>query len=188
MKKFFLLAAAALLGFTACENAGNAGASLGNAEKINLKTLRAAQKVQDVERFSLSSLQDVKIDELKAEAIVVKQKQQAQDDAALVSSTFKNMMSAKSEAQQLDLKLSMSDAPVENGVFLFSIESKSNQDLTLEMYDEEGFSLAANNKVNLNAGNNYKALNVKDLSTGEYMLRLRDAEGKELKRAIKIQN
>jgi hypothetical protein len=56
------------------------------------------------------------------------------------------------------------------------------------MYDEEGFSLAANNKVNLNAGNNYKALNVKDLSTGEYMLRLRDAEGKELKRAIKIQN
>jgi len=82
----------------------------------------------------------------------------------------------------------MSDEPVENGMFIFGIESPDAKNLTLEMFDEEGYEMAANNKFNVLEGNNYKALNVNSMNNGAYLFRLKDDTGKELVRTVSINN
>lgn len=110
------------------------------------------------------------------------------EDAADVLNLNESFLRAKKEAQELDITFNMSDEPVTNGVFIFGIETQEAKDLTLELYDEEGFGLVANNQFNVLSGSNYKALNVKELDAGEYNFRLLDAQGKELNRSIKIQH
>ena len=95
-------------------------------------------------------------------------------------------MSAEKEAQLLDVNFTMSDEPVENGVFIFGIETENAKDLTVEMFDEEGFGMVANNKFDINEGSNYKALNVNSMESGDYIFRLKDDQGRELERSVTI--
>ena len=105
----------------------------------------------------------------------------------LVTSIFNSLMAAENTANALEVEFTMSDTPVENGSFIFGIETANAQDLTLMMYDEEGFGMVANNKFAVKEGNNYKALNVTSLEPGAYVFKLRnDAEGKELVRRVEI--
>lgn len=105
----------------------------------------------------------------------------------LVTSIFNALIAAESPASQLDVKFSVSDKPVDNGKLIFTLETPTAQDLTLTMYDEEDFAMVANNKVALNEGNNYRALNVSSLEPGEYIFKLTDDKtSKELVRRIKI--
>lgn len=110
------------------------------------------------------------------------------EDAALLSNLQQNLLAAEKEAQLLEVEFSASDEPVENGMFIFSIDTENEQDLTMEMYDEEGFEMAANNTISLNSGNNYKALNVEALNSGTYLFRLKNDEGRELSRKIEVVN
>jgi len=98
------------------------------------------------------------------------------------------MLAAESETNTLSLKFSMSDEPIEDGVFVFAIESDKKQDLKFEMFDEEGFELAAQNMLNLDKGSNYKALNVRELGSGAYIMRLQDKSGATLIQKVSIQN
>lgn len=104
----------------------------------------------------------------------------------VLTNIHRNLMAAENEAELLDIKFSMSDEPVENGVFIFGIESADNKILTIEMYDEEGFHLTANNKFHIQEGNNYKALNVSGMENGTYVFRLRDDKGREINRKVDI--
>lgn len=106
----------------------------------------------------------------------------------VLNNIHRTFMAAENEAELLDVKFSMSDEPVENGLFIFSIESPNSKKLIIEMYDEEGYALTANNAFQVEEGNNYKALNVKNMKNGEYIFRLKDEEGREITRNVDILN
>lgn len=115
-------------------------------------------------------------------------KMQEDDDAAAVSALGANFAVAES-TQALDIAFEAEEGPVENGMYIFSIESDDTKQLVMEMYDEEGFAMAANNTIDINSGKNYKALNVQALDDGTYTFRLKnDLEGGELNRKLEIKN
>lgn len=183
-----LLALALLVVLTAaCNNAGESTeASIVDNETINLEAHRGAkQQYQAVERFSLSDL-DASINLETLEAVKMQQMDASNEDAADVMNIHASLMGAEKEAQVLDVNFSMSDEPVGNGMFIFSIESPESKDLTIEMFDEEGYEMAANNEFNVTEGNNYKALNVTELQDGDYLFRLKDDYGSELVRTVSI--
>lgn len=129
-----------------------------------------------------------KVISLKTDDIInISEKMSAEDqDAMDVMKINQNLMGAEKEAQLLDVTFTMSDEPVENGMFIFGIETENAKGLTLEMRDEEGFALVANNEFEITTGHNYKALNVSTLDNGTYNFRLKDGAGKELNRQINV--
>lgn len=148
-------------------------------EKINLS------KLASLERFSAASLN---LDASTLETIRISgERAQQSEDAALVVSIFNNLLAAESEASALDLSFSMSDEPIADGVFLFTINTDAKQSLAFEMYDEEGFELSANNRIQLTEGTNYKAINVAGLENGHYVFKLKNEEGQSLVKKVVIQ-
>ncbi len=109
----------------------------------------------------------------------------ANDDAEAVKSIMRTLMGAES-TQKLDVELAMSDEPVADGMFVFSIKSQDEKNITLQMYDEEGFDIVAYNRLQINSGNNYKALNVNDFENGSYLFKLTDQNGSELIRRVTV--
>lgn len=107
-------------------------------------------------------------------------------DAQAIMDINSTLMGAEKEAQLLDVNFTMSDEPVENGMFIFGIETENAKSLNIEMFDEEGYAMVANNKFDITEGNNYKALNVNSLENGSYTFRLKDDTGKELSRTVKV--
>jgi hypothetical protein len=151
-------------------------------------TKSALVNTDNAEAMTRFSLADIDIS-LEAMEMVAMNQMNAEDaDAQAVMSINQALMGAEKEAQLLDVNFSMSDEPVENGMFIFSIESPDTKNLTLEMFDEEGYEMAANNKFDVNEGNNYKALNVNSMDNGAYLFRLKDDSGKELVRTVSISN
>ena len=129
------------------------------------------------------------LDLLSDEAIESKDEAYANVEAAeLVTSIFNALIAAESSANLLDVNLSFSEDALEDGdFFVFAIDAPKAQELEFTMYDEEGFDLVANNKLQVNEGNNYKALNVRSLPPGDYIFRLKNkAEDKELIRRVEI--
>ena len=105
----------------------------------------------------------------------------------MLSNIYNTLQTAENKAAALtSVSFKVSDAPVEDGVFLFALESKLEQNLTFEMFDEEGFQMAANNTLTLAEGNNYKAINVSSLANGEYVVRVKNADGQELVQRVEI--
>lgn len=122
-----------------------------------------------------------------ADVINITQNMNAENaDAEAVMNIQENFQGAEKEAQLLDVEFTMSDEPVENGMFIFGIETQDSKELTMEMFDEEGFAMVANNKFEVTEGNNYKALNVHTLDNGTYTFRLKDDAGKELNRQVTV--
>lgn len=184
MSRLLMLAAVVLFA-ASCNNAGESTqTAIIDNQTIDLDSHRGTKAQHEaISRFSLA---DVKVD-LKAMETVAMQKMNAEDaDAAAIMSINQALMGAEKEAQLLDVKFSMSDEPVDNGMFIFAIESADSKKLTLEMFDEEGFEMAANNKFDITEGNNYKALNVNTMESGDYLFRLKDDQGKELVRTVNI--
>ncbi|MFT5648210.1 MAG: hypothetical protein ACI976_002908 [Aureispira sp.] len=107
-------------------------------------------------------------------------------DAQHIINLNNAFISTEKEAQVLDVNFTMSDEPVEHGMFIFGIETKDAKSLKIEMYDEEGYAMVANNKFDITEGNNYKALNVNSLDDGSYTFRLKDDTGKELEETVTI--
>ena len=173
--KFLTLTLAIAVMFTSCDMS-NTKATAANT-KITMEGTRGV---------SMVDLQGSQVSVAKADVInVTKAANAAQDDEA-IKSVMRSLMGAENIAQQLDVKFHMNDEPVEEGLFVFGIEAEEEKSLTMEMFDEEGFEMAANNIININQGNNYKALNVKSLEDGKYFFKLKDDAGKELVREVTI--
>lgn len=170
-----------------CDTANqNGSTTIASPDKIDLNSHRGAKEShQAVDRFSLADI-DVNLDAM--ETVAMQQMNQEDADAQDIMNINSAFMAAEKEAQLLEVKFSMSDEPVENGMFVFSIESPNGKSLTLEMYDEEGYEKVANNNFDVTEGNNYKALNVNSMAEGDYLFRLKDDEGKELVRTVNITN
>lgn len=179
---------AVVLFAVSCDNANQSGTTtIASPDKIDLNSHRGAKEShQAVDRFSLADI-DVNLDAM--ETVAMQQMNNQDDaDAADIMNINSTLMAAEKEAQLLEVRFSMSDEPVENGMFIFSIESPDGKNLTLEMYDEEGYDKVANNKFAVTEGNNYKALNVNSMDEGDYLFRLKDDEGRELVRTVNIAN
>lgn len=130
-----------------------------------------------------------KIINLKTEDIMAPQRTVSAEgaDVQALMSVNEAFLAAEKESQALEVEFSMSEEPVDNGMFIFGIESPQAKNLTLELFDEEGFERVANNSFDITEGNNYKALNVESLNNGTYTFRIKDEAGKELNRRIVIQ-
>lgn len=188
MKNFakLLLASAVVTFAVACNNNASADKTSAAGDITNTLTTRGAKKIKAAERFSAAEL-NVKFEQLETIVMQKASAAAAADDAATIANLFGNLQTAQN-AQALNVKFSMSDAPVEDGIFVFAIESDEDKKLLMEMYDEEGFEMSAQNNLNVTTGNNYKALNVKEMDNGNYVFRLKDEEGRELVRSLSIQN
>lgn len=126
-----------------------------------------------------------------ADVIVASQKAGAAEaDADVAKDLNSAWLGAEKTAQILDVTFNASEEAVENGMFIFGIQSENAKELTMEVFDEEGFTQVASNSFAINGenANNYKALNVRALDNGVYNFRLRDSEGKELNRQVKVAN
>jgi hypothetical protein len=187
MSKLLTLVVVVLFAIS-CDNANqNSATAVVNPDKIDLNSHRGAKEShQAVDRFSLADI-DVNLDAMETVAMQKMLQQEGEDAQGLLNMNAR-FMAAEKETQLLEVKFSMSDEPVENGMFVFSIESAEGKSLTLEMYDEEGYAKVANNKFDVTEGNNYKALNVNSMSEGDYLFRLKDDQGKELVRTVNITN
>lgn len=156
-------------------------------KKLDINASRGYQgSKQAIARFSLEGL-NINVEEMDLlELQTAAAAEAAEEDAMKLARLNEKFLTADKEAQVLDVNFSMSDEPVENGMFVFSIESPDNKSITLEMFDEESYRAAAHTAFLVNEGNNYKALNVNTLDSGDYLFRLKDDQGRELARTVSI--
>jgi len=168
-----------ILGFTlgSC-NLDNAGGKLSdNKLKIDLSTARTVK---------LENMADK-----DASTIIIANAIQAKEDQALVNNIHHNLMKAERKAGQIQMmEFSMADKPVEDGLMLFSVKSEQmdTKELSFQMFEESSFALVAANSLIIQNGNNYTALNVKDIPNGKYVIRLEDKEQKELLYKVELKN
>lgn len=144
-------------------------------------------KFANLSRFTAG---DTKLDLATIETIVVSMKEKdagSNEDVQTMVTIFNTFIIAEKTEDKLNLSFEMSDEPIGTGLFLFSINTETEQDLAFQMYDEEGFELAANNQLKVKEGANYKALNVNSLKDGTYLFRLKNKEGQELVRKVAIE-
>lgn len=166
--------------------AADSAASIAN---INTAETRAGQigvgAIATTESFTLNGKSfTINVEDIMT-AMANENAMEASEDAANI---MNSLMGADKEAQVLDVNFSMADEPVKNGIFVFGMETENAKDLTMQMFDEEGFGMVANNQFEITQGNNFKALNVTALNSGNYIFRLKDAEGKELQRTVTVAN
>jgi len=181
--KFLALSLVATFTFTSCDMSQQ-GASI--VDKTGNASLDGTRGVKMVDFQGSQQSLNAAVDIFTLSA---KTKAAANEDASNALKGIKGRLAtAENIKQQLDVKFHMEDTPVEDGLFVFGIESEDVKKLTMEMYDEEGFAMAANNVVQVNSGNNYKALKVQDLENGTYIFKLKDESGKELTRQVTIDN
>ena len=189
MKKFahiFMFGLAVILLTASCEsntNTETAEFSIDNPTQVRAGALVEATKANTMEMNFNGQTISISTDDIIA---TVQNYDAENQDAVDVANIHQNLMGAEKEAQLLDVKFVMSDEPVNNGMFIFGMEAESAKELTIEMYDEEGFALVANNKFQINEGNNFKALNVSSLEDGTYNFRLKDDAGRELNREVEV--
>ena len=111
----------------------------------------------------------------------------SESDAQIVMNLNNAFLGAEKQAQSLAVNFHASDEPVKDGLYIFNIESDKSDVLELDVFDEEGFAMVANNEFVIDQGNNYKAVNVTTLESGAYQFRLKDKSGKELNRRMIIE-
>jgi len=174
--------------FVACQNNTPEPKVISGKElvaNINERNLTVNfDELEAIDLFDASNIpsQDIGTIQLKSRESL------SQRDREDVSAIMKEFMRAEKVNAELDIQVLMSDETVEDGIFVFSIETANKQTLAIEMFDEEGFEMAANNRISLHEGINYKALNVKSLEDGQYMFLLKDDLGRELMRKVTVEH
>jgi hypothetical protein len=108
------------------------------------------------------------------------------DDKQVVENILTTMVSAEKVSKLLDIEMIASENPIEDDVFIFALKTEEEKELTLKMFDEEGYELSAHRIFEVEQGNTYKSLNVESLSDGSYIFQLTDSEGQELSKTINI--
>ena len=105
------------------------------------------------------------------------------DDKEVVATIYTSLMAAEKVAKVLNIEM-VSEDEVNDDVFVFSLKSEEQKNLTMKMFDEEGYELSANRVLNVENGNNYNALNVQSLEDGTYKFQLTDESGAEMTKTV----
>ena len=123
--------------------------------------------------------------EEKMVALILMMDDGEDDDQELVATIYTTLMAAEKVAKVLDIEMIAQDE-VSDDVFVFSLKSEKQRELTMQMLDEEGYTVAASRVLRIEDGNNYNALNVKSLPDGTYKFILSNKEGAEQSKTITI--
>ncbi|MCP4442719.1 MAG: T9SS type A sorting domain-containing protein [Aureispira sp.] len=107
------------------------------------------------------------------------------DDKQIVTTIYTSLMAAEKVAKTLEIEMT-SDDEVNDDVFVFSLKSQDQKELAMQMFDEEGYEIAADRVLKVTEGNNYNALNVKTLDDGTYIFKIQDESGAEMTKKISI--
>lgn len=107
------------------------------------------------------------------------------DDQQIVKTIYTTLMAAEKVAKVLNIEMVAQDE-VNDDVFVFSLKSEEQKELTMKMFDEEGYQLAAHRVFEVNEGNSYRALNVESLKDGTYTFKLTGEDGAELNKSVTI--
>ena len=159
-----------------------ANAERGEASKLDFSQFSAAQRFA----LELKTLNVAELQQIVAQA--KDQKLKADEDLSAMRLLFQALVTSEAKKQSLQVNFMMSEGPVEDGIFVFNVESPIKSVLSMQMFDEEGYELAAENKLHIEKGTNYKALNVKSLNSGTYLFRLKNEFGEELYRQVEVSN
>ena len=108
------------------------------------------------------------------------------DDKKVVATIYTSLMAAEKVAKMMDVEMVASDDPVQDDVFVFALKSEEQKDLTMKMFDEEGYELAAHRTMEVTEGSNYRALNVESMEDGTYMFEVTDESGASLRKQVTI--
>jgi hypothetical protein len=108
------------------------------------------------------------------------------DDKQVVTTIYTTLMAAEKVANLLNVELIADD--VQDDIFVFAVKSQEQMDITMKMFDEEGYELAAHRQLQINDGNNYNALNVTSLEDGTYIFKLTDGKGNEITKEVTIKH
>jgi len=108
-----------------------------------------------------------------------------ENDEQVVATIYTSLMAAEKVAKVLNVELVAEDE-VNDDVFIFSLKSEEQKKLTMKMFDEEGYEMAANRMLQVEGGNNYNALNVQSLDDGTYQFQLTDENGAEKTTTVTI--
>lgn len=108
-----------------------------------------------------------------------------EDDQQVIQTIYTSLMSAEKVAQVLNIEMIAQDE-VNDDVFVFSLKSEEQKELTMKMFDEEGYELAAHRVLKVEDGENYRALNVNSLEDGTYTFQLTDENGAELNKKVTV--
>ncbi len=110
---------------------------------------------------------------------------EGEDDQQIVATIYTSLMAAEKVAKVLNIEI-LAEDEVNEDVYVFSLKSEEQKSLTMKMFDEEGYELAANRVLEVKNGNNYNALNVQSLSDGTYKFQLTDENGAEKTTTVTI--
>ena len=108
------------------------------------------------------------------------------EDKVVVTTIYTTLMAAEKVAKMMDVEMIASDDPVQDDIFVFAIKTDAQKDLTMKLFDEEGYEVNAHRELSINQGDNYRALNVESVSDGTYIFQLTDETGAELSKTITI--
>lgn len=107
-------------------------------------------------------------------------------DAQAIMHINQVLMGMEKEGKLLAINLLISSQPIQDNILVFGVESEKDQKLSIEMYDEEGFAMVVNCDFELKAGGSFQAVGVENIKSGVYNLRIKDNEGSEINRRVKI--
>ena len=108
------------------------------------------------------------------------------DEQELVTSIITTLQQAEKVSQILDIEL-LHDEMVED-IYIFNIRSTEEKNLTIQLFDEEGFDIVGHNELDVYNGNNYRVLNVESLRDGTYIFKISDQNGDEYLKRIEVTN
>ncbi|WP_052595082.1 tetratricopeptide repeat protein [Aureispira sp. CCB-QB1] len=107
--------------------------------------------------------------------------------------TLESLINNKANIQKKEIPLfniifEMSHDPIENGRFVFSVETKTAKILTLIIFNQKDNTIVRLCNFQITEGYNYKVMNVNDLENGIYTFKLLDDDNQELNRELNIRH
>jgi hypothetical protein len=120
--------------------------------------------------FGVANIQAAPMGEDKIVAVILLMNDN--NDKKVIDTIFTTLMAAEKVAKALDIEMSVSDAPIADDVFIFALNSPEQKELTMKMFDEEGYELLSHRVLN----SSYKPLDVESLKDGTYIFEVKDSE------------
>jgi hypothetical protein len=108
-----------------------------------------------------------------------------ENDEQIVQTIYTTLIAAEKVAKLLEVEITAQEK-VTDDVFVFSLKTKKQKELTMKLFDEEGYELVGHRVLNAKKGSTYRALNVETLQDGTYTFELTDKAGRSLKKKINI--
>lgn len=108
------------------------------------------------------------------------------DDKQVVATIYTTLMAAEKVAKMLDIEMIASDDPIQDDVFVFALKSEEQKELTMRIFDEEGFDNVGHNVLEVTEGSNYRALKVNELENGAYTFEISNENNEVIRKTITI--